>query len=134
MIQQAWENGEEVFVHGLVFNVATGELRQVMGPYSGNENVPENSTELDADSLAADSAKLKKSRSLAGVMNKLGEALQVRTYVLVFLPLFLFVHAFVVHAFNSIDCSCKKCHRASGGGRGCVTCNGFKENWHLCFV
>ena len=58
--------------------MATGELRKVVGPYSGNEDVPEDSARLEAGSLVPESpVRMKSSRSLAGVMDKLGEALQV---------------------------------------------------------
>lgn len=82
MIQQAWESGQEVYIHGLVFNVATGELDKVVGPYSGNEDVPEDSLELSKLQASRpldpqSPTKLKNSRSLATVMDKLGEALQV---------------------------------------------------------
>ena len=92
VMQQAWESGQEVFVHGLVFDVATGTLRKVVGPYSGNDDVPEHSTDINADSLDSDSLapgsppKMNKSRSLAGVMNKLGETLRVSTLHLFILP------------------------------------------------
>jgi Carbonic anhydrase len=47
VIQQAWEEGREVYVHGLVYNVATGELQQVAGPFSATDEVPLEAAEME---------------------------------------------------------------------------------------
>ena len=39
VVQRAWEAGQEVHVHGLVFDVATGEIRIVKGPISSPDDM-----------------------------------------------------------------------------------------------
>ena len=41
VLQQMWEAGSEVFVHGLVYDVSTGELSRLVGPLAGNDEVPD---------------------------------------------------------------------------------------------
>ena len=41
VVQQMWEDGKEVFVHGLQYDVSSGTLSRLVGPVSGNDEVPE---------------------------------------------------------------------------------------------
>jgi hypothetical protein len=57
VVQQMWEHKCEVNVHGLLYSVHDGSLKRLVGPISGNEQVPEQDAEkfeadLDGRSLA----------------------------------------------------------------------------------
>lgn len=49
VVQQMWESGAEVHVHGLKYNVRDGSLQRVVGPISGNEQLPEPDAEFKGD-------------------------------------------------------------------------------------
>ena len=49
VVQQMWENGREVHVHGLRYNVHDGSLQRVVGPISGNDELPEPEGAFDGD-------------------------------------------------------------------------------------
>lgn len=51
VIQQAWDADIEVLVHGLVYDVATGALDRIVGPISGNTDVPDETNPEDFASL-----------------------------------------------------------------------------------
>ena len=39
VVQRAWEAGQEVHVHGLVFDVGTGRIRIAAGPFSSAADI-----------------------------------------------------------------------------------------------
>lgn len=50
VVQQMWENKFEVHVHGLLYSVQDGSLKRLVGPISGNAQVPEqNEEKFDAN-------------------------------------------------------------------------------------
>ena len=44
VLQQAWQSGTPVAVHGLLYDVATGALTRLVGPLAGNDSVPSDMT------------------------------------------------------------------------------------------
>lgn len=41
VLQQMWESGKEVYVHGLQYDVSSGTLTRLVGPVGGNDEVPD---------------------------------------------------------------------------------------------
>lgn len=70
VIQQAWDSGTEVRVHGLVYDVATGALDRIAGPISGNDEVPDEQ-HLDFASLQVKGDKGEGVHSLAEALHTL---------------------------------------------------------------
>lgn len=71
VLQQMWEAGREVFVHGLFYDVSTGALQRLVGPISSNDQVPEHLE--TSDGFAADG--IVEGHTLAQAIKRIAAAL-----------------------------------------------------------
>ena len=78
VLQQMWEGGKEVYVHGLVYDVSSGGLERLVGPLGGNDDVPEDlgaSTNLDEPAAQLQGHTLEETlRRLADALGKKDDA------------------------------------------------------------
>jgi hypothetical protein len=121
VLQQMWEAGREVFVHGLFYDVSTGVLNRLVGPIGSNDQVPENLETSDGFATGG----IVEGHTLAVAIKRIAAAIADRPDA----------HTALLSAAGGLDFSASSpdpsprrfCRPSSAGGRAMDSTNGDGE-------